>query len=135
MVLSKTTSYAIRIMIFMASHEEKEFSALHLYEELKIPERYLRRLLTKLSKEGLIKSTQGRNGGYSLAKPTESIFLSDIIDTVEGIESLHFCILGVKDCRRVDKCVMHDMWGDVKAKMLSTFSTTSLNDLKERDID
>ncbi|NQV03668.1 MAG: Rrf2 family transcriptional regulator [Bacteroidia bacterium] len=134
MVLSKTTSYALRILIYMASLEGGEVSAKILHEKLGIPNRYLRRLLTDLTNWGLIKSIQGRNGGYLITRGLEEVYLTEIIDAVEGIESLNFCILGVHDCNLIEKCAMHDLWEDVKVKMLTTFSTTSLKDLKAKGL-
>jgi len=134
MVISKTTSYALRILIFMASHEGDELNAKYLYDKLRIPERYLRRLLTKLSKKGLIKSTRGRNGGYCFTRGIDSIFLSDIIDAIEGIDSFTFCILGKTDCELIEKCALHGLWEEVTDKMISTFSKTSLQDLKDRGV-
>jgi Rrf2 family nitric oxide-sensitive transcriptional repressor len=132
MALSKTTSYALRILIFMGSHEERSCTADYLYQHLAIPKQYLRRLLTKLSKERLIVSQVGRNGGFVLGKPPEKIFISDIIDAVEGMESLNFCILGIINCSMKPKCAMHDLWEDVRTRMISTFSTTSLHDVKSQ---
>ena len=134
MVLSRTTSYALRILITMASMEGVAVKAKLLQEKLEIPNRYLRRLLTDLTNQGLIQSIQGRNGGYLIARGLDEIFLTEIIDAVEGIESLDFCILGVQECNLTEKCAMHDLWEEVKTKMLTTFSTTSLNDLKTQGL-
>ncbi len=73
MNFSKTTSYAISVLSFMADHEKEKFSAKKLNELLDIPWPYLRQLLTKLSKSGFIFSTQGRNGGFQLQKPANKI--------------------------------------------------------------
>jgi DNA-binding IscR family transcriptional regulator len=50
MTLSKTTEYALRILTLMAAENEKKFSSLYIHSELKIPKKYLQRLLTDLSK-------------------------------------------------------------------------------------
>jgi len=119
----------------MASLDGERVSAKILHEKLEIPNRYLRRLLTDLTNQGLIKSIQGRNGGYQITRGLDDVFLSDIIDAVEGIDSLNFCILGVHDCNLVEKCAMHNLWEDVKVKMMTTFSNTSLKDLKEKGLE
>ena len=68
MNFSKTTSYALSVLSYMSDHEEQMFSAKELNEKLGIPWRYLRQLLTNLSKQGLVKSIRGRNGGFLLNK-------------------------------------------------------------------
>lgn len=63
MTFSKTTEYALRVLALMAGDDKKLYSSLELHKKLKIPKKYLQRLLTDLSKSGLIKSIQGRSGG------------------------------------------------------------------------
>ena len=41
--------------------------------------------MTTLSKKGLITSTRGRNGGYSVSRKIDSIYLSEIINAIEEI--------------------------------------------------
>ena len=51
--------------------------------------------MTNLSKAGLVKSVQGKNGGYSFAQKADKIFISNIIEAVEGYEKYLGCILGL----------------------------------------
>jgi Rrf2 family protein len=73
MKLSKTSEYALRILSFMARYPDKLYAARHLVEKLKISDKYLRRLMTDLSKAGFIRSRQGREGGCFFAKKISSI--------------------------------------------------------------
>lgn len=68
MKLSKTSEYALRILIFMAKEPEQLYTAKQLVEELNVSDKYLRRLMTDLSKSGFIRSVQGRDGGYMFIK-------------------------------------------------------------------
>ena len=129
MNFSKTTSYAISVLSFMARHKESKFSAKRLHEELEIPWPYLRQLLTSLSKSGFIFSTQGRKGGFQLKKPPEHIVLAEIIDTVEGLQIFSTCIMGFKDCPFDHTCAMHEVWEDSRASMLKVLNNTSLDQL------
>ena len=45
---------------------------------------YLEQLFSKLRQRGLVESTRGPGGGYSLARRAESITVADIIGAVEG---------------------------------------------------
>ncbi len=130
MFLSKTTTYAIRILIFMATDEQPLFSAQYLFEKLNISNRYLRRLLTDLTKHGFITSLRGRNGGFVFARKMDSIFLSEIIEAVEGFNLLETCIMGRTDCKLSPVCAMHGSWLEIRDNMKKTFSLTSLQDIK-----
>jgi Rrf2 family protein len=130
MFLSKTTTYAIRILIFMATDQQPLFSAQYLYEKLNISNRYLRRLLTDLSKHGFITSSRGRNGGFVFARSLETIYISEIIEAVEGTHFLGSCIMGFTDCKLSPVCAMHNPWLEIRNNMNHTFSKTSLQDIK-----
>lgn len=132
MILNKTTEYALTILGFMAVSEEEIFSAELLHERLEIPRRYLRKLLTDLSKHGYVTSAKGRKGGFVFAKPLEEINLSQIIKSIEGTEIFGNCLLGHHTCNENQTCVMHETWSEARSKMLETLSNTSLRDLKER---
>jgi len=131
MNFSKTTSYALSVLSFLADHESEKFSAKKLNEELEIPWPYLRQLLTKLSKSGFILSTQGRNGGYQLQKTADQIYLADIIDSTEGLNVLGTCIMGFKKCPFNHTCAMHEVWVETRANILKVLDTTSLDQLRK----
>lgn len=126
MKLSKTSEYALRILIFMAKEPEKLYSAKHLIEKLKVSDKYLRRIMTDLSKSGFIKSSQGRDGGYTFAKDIQTIYLYDIIDSVEGMDKLNDCVLGFEECSCTNPCAMHDNWLIIRDKLNLFFKETSL---------
>lgn len=131
MNFSKTTSYAISVLSFMADHSQELFSAKKLNELLEIPWPYLRQLLTKLSKSGFIYSTQGRNGGFRLKKRADQIILGQIIESVEGLNVLETCIMGFEKCPFNHTCAMHEVWEDTRNNILNILNTTTLGQLKK----
>ena len=126
MVLNKTTSYALQILIRMNLENERVISAQYLHDRLGIKRQYLRRLLTDLSKHGFIQSTLGRNGGYVFARRPEKIYVYEVIDAIEGFSSFEGCLLGVKDCRQSPQCVMHGIWEETRTNMLDAFRKTTI---------
>lgn len=112
----------------MAKEPELLYSAKYLVESLKISDKYLRRLMTDLSKAGFIRSTQGREGGYSFAKNINQIYLSEIIDSVEGMEKYMDCVLGFEKCSDENPCVMHATWINVREEFVKTFQNKTLAD-------
>lgn len=134
MKLSHTSEYALRILSFMAKEPEKRYSAKYLVEQLKISDKYLRRLMTDLVKSGFIKSIQGRDGGYTFAKTIDQIILADIIDSVEGMEKYMGCVLGFDRCSDSNPCVMHATWVTVRQEFANTFNNKTLADFNYNDI-
>ena len=129
MFLSKTSEYALRILTYMALNNETQFSAHNLFNELGIPKRYLMRLLTDLSKSGFIKATLGRSGGYIFARPLDTIYFAEIINSVEDLQSFEGCVLGNAVCPVDKPCALHQIWEKPKQAFLETIKTTTLADL------
>jgi Rrf2 family transcriptional regulator, iron-sulfur cluster assembly transcription factor len=121
-------------MSFMATQDYELYTSKLLYEKLNIPERYLRRLLTQLSKNGFIISTQGRNGGYFLNKKANKIHLSDIINSIDDFNSFKACILGYETCTNETACPFHTIWCDNNNRIIKTLSRTTLGDVKKNKI-
>lgn len=129
MNLSKTTSYSLNVLSYMAQNGEEVCSANFLHEKLNIPHQYLRQLLTKLSKSGFIHSARGRNGGFVFSKEISKIFIADIIESVEGLDRFNKCILGFTECPFDTKCSMHDFWEKTRSDIIKELKTKSLADL------
>lgn len=109
-----------------------KYSSDYIHRHLKIPKKYLQRLLTILSKNGLIKSERGKYGGYRFARKAEKIFLSDIIRAVEGFQTTPKCFFGFGQCVLDSPCAMHDVWADSQMNLINVLSSTRLSDLKSK---
>ena len=131
MNFSKTTEYALRILGYMSLHANELHSADALSEKLSVPKKYLQRLLTDLSKAGFLKSTRGRNGGFSFDRSPDQIFLSQIVAATEGADWEPKCIFGFGTCAFENACAMHDIWCDTHNSLVTMLNNTRLSDLKK----
>jgi len=111
--------------------EKKLYSAKDIYENLKIPFRYLRKLMTTLSKSGLLISVQGKSGGYRISKNLSKISLFDIVNATGDNPIHNECFFGFHDCAFVKKCAMHDKWAAVRENINQVLTTTTLAEVKE----
>ncbi len=132
MNFSKTASYSLNILSYMANHEEDQLSASILHENLDIPYPYLRQVLSNLSKSGFIRSVRGRSGGFIFSRKKEEIYLADIIESTDGLASLNQCILGFKECPFNNQCSMHSLWESTRNSILKVLKETSLADISRR---
>ena len=132
MNFNKTTSYSLHVLSYMAKHESDKMSASYLNDQLEIPYSYLRRILNNLSKNGFIHSKKGRNGGFGISKDINTIYLADIIEATEGLESYDRCIMGFSKCPFNNECPMHQLWDTMRTNILNTLKKTSLNDLLKK---
>ncbi len=129
MNLSNTVQYAIRILSYMAIKKDKIFSASRLVDELKISDKYLRHLMTSMSKAGLVKSVQGRHGGFMLSKLPSEISLNDIIMALEYKNKYDGCILGFEQCSDDKPCALHNEWVNVNKVISALLNDNSLEQI------
>ena len=130
MNFSTTTEYALRIMSYMALDENKLYKASDIIEDLEIPHRYLRKLLTRLTKSEIIESIQGKYGGYRISKNLEDISLLDIVEASGEKIMKKDCFFGLKKCVFNHKCNMHDKWVEIQDHIYEVLSNTKLSDVK-----
>lgn len=133
MNFSKTASYSLNVLSYMATHEEENMSAAFLHKKLAIPYPYLRQILSSLKKSGFIKSSRGRSGGFAFSKHKEEISLADIIESTDGLESLNKCILGFRQCPFDNECAMHTAWENTRNGIIKILNETSLADLIKKE--
>jgi Rrf2 family protein len=129
MNFSKTTSYSINILSYMAQHDGVRMSASYLNSKLNIPYSYLRSILGDLSRNRLINGIKGRNGGFILSRDKSAIFLAEIIEVTEGLSNFSKCIMGFNECPFDYGCFMHPIWIKMRADILDVLYKTSLGDL------
>jgi len=129
MKFQMTTEYAIRVMVFLANERDKRFSTYKLHKILKIPYKYLGRLMNDLAKAGFLEVTRGKSGGYCLCKKRSRIFLYEIVDAIEGLDNFNRCVLGFDQCSDENPCTLHKYWTDQQKSLKDMIYNLSLEDL------
>jgi Predicted transcriptional regulator len=82
--LSKLTDYASVLLAAMARESKALWSAGELSESTGIPKPTCVKLLKLLVRHGVLNSTQGARGGYSLSRSAKDILVKTIIEAIEG---------------------------------------------------
>ena len=93
---------------------------------------YLEQLFGKLRRHELVESTRGPGGGYSLGRDAGAISVADIILAVDEPLDATNCS-GKENCMGDDagRCMTHDLWASLNAKMFEYLSSISLKKLVE----
>ena len=108
--LGRLTDYAIVLCASLADRNGACATARLLSEETGIPRPTVVKLLKILTGAGLACSTQGRHGGYALARTPADIGLTEIIEVVEGRIALTECNREAGNCGIQDSCLTHRHW-------------------------
>lgn len=85
MKLSRTVGYALQATLQLAQAQSLHpVPCSRLAAQGKMPERFLLQILRTLVAHGILESTRGVDGGYSLQRPPGRISLLEVIEAVDG---------------------------------------------------
>ncbi|HEX7872876.1 MAG TPA: Rrf2 family transcriptional regulator [Sphingobium sp.] len=89
------------------------------------------KLVSLLTRAGLLKSARGAGGGIRLARPAAAISLADVVEAVEGPIALTPCVEqgGAHVCERESVCAVRPHWGPVNDAVRGALAHVSLASL------
>ena len=131
MRLSNMADYAVVMMSAASRHcGTARISATDLANETGIALPTTQKLVSILSKAGLLRSARGTGGGISLARPAAAINLADIIEAVEGPIAMTSCVdTGNHSCAMEGNCRVQPHWPVVNNAVRGALAGVSLTSL------
>ena len=130
MQVSRKVDYALRAMIYLSFQEgEQPCAAGQIAADEGIPKKFLEKIIQDLIHHGLVRSTRGAQGGYTLAKDAATVTFKDVIEAIEGPMTLNVCV-GESGERSDNLCALYP-----RCAMLSTSRSapSSAASISERD--
>jgi Rrf2 family transcriptional regulator, iron-sulfur cluster assembly transcription factor len=132
MIHSSACEYAIRAMTYVAGFEPgQRLLARDVSAHERIPGPFLGKIFQTLVRAGLLKSSKGPGGGFSLAKPPRDISLFDIYTAIDGSTYLDACAVGLARCSDEVPCPLHDRWKPIRERIRQYLQHTSLADMAD----
>jgi Rrf2 family transcriptional regulator, iron-sulfur cluster assembly transcription factor len=126
--LTRGGEYGVRAMAYLAAFPEGHVVSLHdIGAAQDIPESFLAKILQSLVHQGLAVSQRGAHGGFSLARPAETISLRAIIEAVDGPISLNVCVLWPEECERSGSCRVHRAWVQAQDRLMDVLDSVTLD--------
>ena len=123
--------YALRVMLDLAQHPDEGYISLKTVAERQdISMKYLEAIVGALKKAGLVDSSRGKEGGYSLLRPPEEYSVGEILRCTEDKLAPVSCITaeGVA-CAQASACLTLPMWRELDELTNAYLDTVSLRDL------
>ena len=133
MRVSSKAHYGLRMMTeFARGYGQGPRSLADVAEVEHLPLAYLEQLAAQLRRGGLIESTRGVHGGYSLSRRPEEISVLDVVQVVEGEVAPVECVASGYvhgSCIREGDCASRGLWSKLKQSIDSVLSQTSIAEL------
>jgi Rrf2 family protein len=130
-MLSGTAEYALRAVVYIAREANgRPVKSADLSEATGIPKNYLSKILMDLARAGVLRSTRGRNGGFSLASPPAELRLASVVSPFDAVDGRR-CLMGRLECNSEDPCPVHHRWLAASNHIEAFFRETTLADVIE----
>jgi Rrf2 family protein len=130
--LSKKVEYGLIALRHMAKTQPGHVcTAKEMANEYELPYDLLAKILQKLAKAGIITSTQGVKGGYSLAQRPEDIQVSRVINTIEDEKPMIAeCYAdGAESCSIFDGCTIRKPLGKVQRNLNNLLDNMTIQEI------
>ena len=127
--LSKKADYALIAMKHLALQGGSSTSAREIAEEYDIPIELMAKVLQRLVRMGLLISTQGTRGGYTLRRSSTSITVAHVIEAIDGPFTVTACSTENNDCDQYSKCSVRDALWQIRERIVAALGGVTVAEL------
>ncbi len=111
--LTRKVDYALIALTELADHAPERVSARGIATRHQLPLPILTNVLNQLVRSGLIASSRGIKGGYTLVRSAEIVNVVEVIEAIEGAFRLTACCVPAAEnpaafCDQFDRCRIAD---------------------------
>lgn len=133
-IITTRGEYALRTLLDLALQNPAEMhKAGAIAKRTKIPPKFLEAILNQLKSGGFVSSKRGVDGGYTLARPADRIYLGDVLQIVEGAGLLSTHCPSKKEdnrCSSACTCGMYGLWSQLAEAVAGVLHNRTIQDLK-----
>ena len=130
MLYSRSAEYAIRAFVNLAQVPDGRYAMVkQIAAEEEIPAHFLAKILQQLARKGLLRSSKGPTGGFSLRVPPDEVRMLDIVEALDGLSEYEKCVSGLAECSDDMACPLHDSWKPLRSRIMDYLGRNTIADL------
>ncbi len=139
-MLSQKAKYALKATAYLAARFEQGPVLMPIIaQEKNIPLRFLENIFYQLKQAGLLASHRGRQGGYELIVPPDTVSVSKVIRLVDGPIAMLSCVSinFYQPCTGCDEhsCGLKRVMAEARDALLIVLDKKTLKDIIDEDIE
>ena len=117
-------------MMYCAANEGSLSQIPEIANAYHLSEAFLFKILRPITQHGFVESVRGRKGGIRLARPANSIRLSEIVKVTEDSFAMADCFeADGTDCPLVDQCGLNSALNEALAAFFAVLDKYTIDDL------
>ena len=128
-MLQKTAEYALRATVWLAQEPGAPRDD-QIARAIRVPRRYVHKVLQALVRAGIVHSQPGPGGGYSLKSRADQTTILDVITAVGPLQRIRRCPLGLQS--HTDLCPLHRELDNAFATLEQAFARVTVADVVNR---
>jgi len=137
MKLSANEEYGLRCLVRLGYAPGQGLTIPEISHAEGVSPAYAAKILRVLRKGGFVKAARGKEGGYTLARPAESIVIADVLNALGGrLFESSFCDSHAGQaaiCTRLVDCSVRSLWRAVQVAVDQVLSKATLRDLLQNE--
>ena len=133
MNVGRRVDYAVRALAYLAGQPAGQIiSRVDIEKTQGIPASYLSKIMKDLVTGELVRSHVGAKGGFSLARPPQTITVKDVYEAVERPLVLMDCLdQGERYCSYCGVCTQRSVWDNVQHLVADYLGKVSIKDIAD----
>jgi Rrf2 family iron-sulfur cluster assembly transcriptional regulator len=129
-IIRRNTDYALRAAVELASSYDNEpVATKQIACSQRIPYQLACKLLQRLHNAGIVKSTMGPAGGFTLSRAPSKITIRQVVEAVQGPVRLSRCLVSKSFCGLSRCCPINPELGRLQIKINTFLDSLSLKQL------
>jgi len=130
MQFTKKASYGLIAALELArTDSDGPTSAGTIADRYSLPAPFVEKILHELKTAHIVRSKQGRGGGYLLAFPAKDVSVRSVLEALDEGLDLVSCLADGSDCTLTRICPTRDAWGVIHQRFLQLLDSLTLQDL------
>ncbi len=127
--ISRITDYGTMILVHLAGQDGRVCSASDVATGTHVALPMVQKIMKLLARSGLIVSSRGAEGGYSLGRPADSISAADILNVLDGPVAITTCSDADSHCELESLCQVGGAWQKINKAIRMALDDITLADL------
>lgn len=134
-MFSKACEYAIRAVLYVAkcSFSGDKVALSDIANEIGSPNAFTAKILQQLTKNDIVRSTKGPNGGFYIEQQRlKELRLAEIVRLIDGNQLFSGCALGLPHCNDEKPCPLHHDFLKIRNELQHLLENSRLEDITDQ---
>ena len=130
MRLTQFSDYALRVLMYVAKHADRQTTIAEIAAAHAVSESHLMKVVNRLSTHGYLATLRGRGGGLRLARPAGDISVGQVVRDMESLSFVE-CLAPDydRDCRLFPRCGLMRVMRDALEDFLRSLDRHNLAEI------